>query len=252
MGNEQIAIRGDSIANAVQEPNRWSDAPSLNSQTTNSRCQQATADGGQADVHTALQSGEDRLHIAEAAYQLAQQRHFVGGSASEDWLQAERSLVKNSQSVGPGKITVIVHDQPMDIKTGTMSHYYQQRRLDDRVLDALYKPSSADYLTVVPISVAPAKISGEREIIAVGRLCKERWSSQAESALMVAEDWSRRGVEAQLMRSLMEISGKNRVDRVSVFIFPLNLPLQNVCSELGFLLNRDPSEQLIYANVRLR
>jgi len=207
---------------------------------------------GLAHEPSVLQSGENRRLIAEGAYILAQQRHFVGGSEREDWLQSERSLVKKYQSIRHAKTAAHVHEQSSDQHANAMSSYYKQRCLDDRVLDALYKPSPADFRNLVQVSLTPSQITGEREIIAVGRLCKERWSSQAEAALMVAEDWSRRGVEAQLMRSLLEVSGGQHVDRVSVFVFPLGLPLQNVCTELGFLLNRDPSDHLISATVRLR
>jgi hypothetical protein len=63
-----------------------------NTEVTQTKKAEKTRPKGNAVTESGLSEEERRRMVAEAAYYKAEQRGFVGGSAEEDWLEAEAEV----------------------------------------------------------------------------------------------------------------------------------------------------------------
>ena len=94
--------------------------------------------------------------------------------------------------------------------------------------------------------------SGQREIVAVGRLSRDRdGRNGAEFALLVADAWQRRGIGRALLRRLVEVARRERMTRVYADILVANVGMQRLCDELGFTLDPMPDAGVIPAVLEL-
>jgi acetyltransferase len=80
--------------------------------------------------------------------------------------------------------------------------------------------------------------SGERTILAVGRLIKLRGANEAEYAILVNDQWQGQGIGSELLRRLIQVARDERVGRIVADILPDNQPMQRISKQLGFTLRR--------------
>src|SRR5206468_12872623 len=88
-------------------------------------------------------------------------------------------------------------------------------------------------LAVVAERQAPG---GERRIVALGRLSRERvrGATGAEFSLLVADPWQGQGASGQLLERLIEVARREGIARISADILESNLRMQRLCARLGF------------------
>jgi acetyltransferase len=94
--------------------------------------------------------------------------------------------------------------------------------------------------------------SGEREILAVGRLTRINWRGEAEFALLISDHFQRRGLGTELLRRLLAIARAEHVGRVVGYISAENAGMIGVARAVGFRVRRvtdDPS--LVEATIDL-
>jgi acetyltransferase len=90
-----------------------------------------------------------------------------------------------------------------------------------------------------------------REILAVGRLSRVHGKNEAEFAILVSDLYQRRGLGTKLLRALVEIGRKEKMQRISAEILPENLEMQAVCEKVGFALRSSASEGVVHAEIKL-
>jgi acetyltransferase len=83
--------------------------------------------------------------------------------------------------------------------------------------------------------------SGERQVLAVGRLVKLRGANEAEYAILVNDQWQGQGIGSELLSRLIQIGRDERVARIVADILPDNQPMQRISKQLGFKLHRSAS-----------
>jgi acetyltransferase len=83
--------------------------------------------------------------------------------------------------------------------------------------------------------------SGDRQVLAVGRLVKLRGANEAEYAILVNDQWQSQGIGSELLRRLIQIGRDERVARIVADILPDNQPMQRISKQLGFKLHRSTS-----------
>jgi acetyltransferase len=76
------------------------------------------------------------------------------------------------------------------------------------------------------------------ELLAVGRLSKAHLVNEAELAVLIVDEYQRRGLGSELSRRLIEIARAEKLDRVTVEILGENRPMIEVCRALGFQLEQ--------------
>jgi acetyltransferase len=93
--------------------------------------------------------------------------------------------------------------------------------------------------------------TGEREILAVGRLSKIHWSSDAEVAVLVSDKWQGRGLGTELLHRLIQVGKDEKLARLTADILPDNRDIQRVCDRLGFRLRHSMEEEVVKAEYTL-
>jgi acetyltransferase len=132
--------------------------------------------------------------------------------------------------------------------------YFHPFRLDERTThERLIRTCFVDYDREMALVAETRSSSGQREIIAVGRLSRDRDGRDgAEFALLVADAWQRRGVGRALLGRLVDVARRERVTRVYADILVANVGMQRLCDQLGFTLDPLPEAGVIPAALELR
>jgi acetyltransferase len=83
------------------------------------------------------------------------------------------------------------------------------------------------------------------EIVAVGRLTRDRDSTEAEFALLVSDAWQEHGLGTELLRRLISLARGEGITQVFGSILPENRAMQDICQQLGFRLQYLPDEGFV-------
>ena len=76
--------------------------------------------------------------------------------------------------------------------------------------------------------------TGERRVIAAGRLSKIAGTADAEFAMLIHDDYQRQGVGTELLRRLLDVARDEGLQRVLAYMLPENVGMKRVCQRLGF------------------
>jgi acetyltransferase len=93
--------------------------------------------------------------------------------------------------------------------------------------------------------------TGEREILAVGRLSKLHGVSEAEFSMMVSDPFQCRGLGTELLRRLLQVGRNEQIKRITADILPDNVAMQRVCEKVGFHLDRRVELGVVKAEIEL-
>ena len=83
---------------------------------------------------------------------------------------------------------------------------------------------------------------GVREIVAVGRLVKSHTSEEAELAVIVSDNFQKRGLGTALVRQLVDFARDEKLNRITATMLFENRAMQKIFERAGFRLeqSRDP------------
>jgi len=112
----------------------------------------------------------------------------------------------------------------------------EQRTEHERLTRICY----VDYdrsIALVAETVDPA--TGEQEIVAAGRLTRLQNPEEAEFAMLVRDDFQRRGVGTRLLSHLLEFGGDEGIKRVVAYMLPENRGMIEISEKLGFAMSRE-------------
>jgi acetyltransferase len=119
--------------------------------------------------------------------------------------------------------------------------YFRAFQLDQRVEhERLTRICFVDYdrdMAIVVTHKNPK--SDEEEIIAAGRLTKERTGDEAEFAILVSDRYQSQGVGTAMLVHLLEIGRQEGVKRVVAYLLAENRGMRAICLKLGFRLERE-------------
>jgi acetyltransferase len=76
--------------------------------------------------------------------------------------------------------------------------------------------------------------TGERQIIAVGRINKLHGKNEAEVAVLVADQYQNLGLGNELLRRVVQIARDEKLSQVSAEMLPDNVAMQAIMKRLGF------------------
>ena len=115
--------------------------------------------------------------------------------------------------------------------------YFHMENLSSRVAhDRLLRKCFIDYDREMAL-VAEAKNSatGEREILGVGRLTRERDRREGELAVLVADRAQRVGLGTELVRRLIEVARGEKLERIVARTMPENTAMRSLAERFGFV-----------------
>jgi acetyltransferase len=93
--------------------------------------------------------------------------------------------------------------------------------------------------------------TGQGEIIGVGRLIKAHGANEAEIALLVTDQFQRKGLGTELLRRLIQFGHDEKLQRLTGDILTENRGMQAVCRKLGFRLQYSPETRLVRGELEL-
>jgi acetyltransferase len=88
------------------------------------------------------------------------------------------------------------------------------------------------------------------QIIGVGRLSKDR-TNGGEFALLVVDQWQKRGLGAELLRRLMQVARDEKLTTFSGLVLRDNQPMQHLCRRLGCKLTSTGDDSVWRAELKL-
>jgi acetyltransferase len=92
---------------------------------------------------------------------------------------------------------------------------------------------------------------GTHQILGVGRLIKEHEANDAEFAVLISDPWQGKGLGSELLRLLVQIGRKERLQRIVGHISAENTTMKRVSEEVGFDLRFDQSNNEWFAEIKL-
>ena len=124
--------------------------------------------------------------------------------------------------------------------------YFHMENLSSRVAhDRLLRKCFIDYDREMAL-VAEAKnaVTDEREILAVGRLTRERDRREGELAVLVTDRVQKLGLGTELVRRLIEIARNEKFERIVALTMPENTAMRSLADRFGFVSQEaeDPSQ----------
>ena len=136
--------------------------------------------------------------------------------------------------------------------------YMQGMKLDQRTAhERLVRVCFNDYDREIALVVERTAASGDREILGLGRLSKDRAAhagaggADAEFSMLVADPWQGKGVGHELLSRLIDIGARERMTRIYADILGANLRMQRLCTRLGFTIDSSPGDGVVRAERRL-
>jgi acetyltransferase len=121
--------------------------------------------------------------------------------------------------------------------------YLAPLRLDERTThERLIRVCFSDYDRDIALVAEHRPAGGAPEIVAVGRLSRRSPHGDGEFALLVRDDWQRRGLGTELLRRLVDIGRQEGVPRITATMLPNNRAMMSIASRLGFQVRGEPGD----------
>jgi acetyltransferase len=122
--------------------------------------------------------------------------------------------------------------------------YFHTMRLTQRVAhERLTRICFIDYEREMALVVLwKDPITGEQEIVAVGRLIKMHGSREGEFAILVSDNWHHRGLGLELLKRLLQIGREEKLTRIFGDVLLENRDMLRVCDKLGFRRRRSSGD----------
>jgi GNAT superfamily N-acetyltransferase len=89
--------------------------------------------------------------------------------------------------------------------------------------------------------------SGDFGIVGVGTLTREFECTEAEFALLVADEYAGFGIGRELLRRLVETGRVESIPRIVGYILNENGPMLAVCRRLGFSIKTQAHDPMVIA-----
>jgi len=93
--------------------------------------------------------------------------------------------------------------------------------------------------------------TGQRQILAVGRLSKLHGTDAAEFAMLVSDRYQCQGLGTEMVRRLLQVGCQEKIARVTANILADNYGMQRVCDKLGFRLEPTSDSTVMQAEIAL-
>jgi acetyltransferase len=132
------------------------------------------------------------------------------------------------------------------------SRYLQSMNLSARTThERLARICSVDYAREIVLVAELAGPAGEKEIAAVARLNRDKFSQEAELSALIADRWQKKGLGSELLAQLIKAAKAEKLSRITASMLADNLAMRSVCRKFGFKEAADPKNIFVAAALDL-
>lgn len=175
-------------------------------------------------------------------------------SAETAMLNHTRDAERSTQFPDVAGIWKAKHDTPVIVRPIEPGDFERERRFVEGLspragyqrLMSPRKPSDAELRRWTDIDptregalVAIAASDGEARLIGVARYVMEPGAADAEFAIVLSDDWQRRGLGAHLLSCLIELARRSGVRRLFGTTLSENQGMLTLARRLGFKMSRE-------------
>jgi acetyltransferase len=131
--------------------------------------------------------------------------------------------------------------------------YFHAMKLSTRVAHKrLSRICFIDYdREMVLVADRESHVTGEHEILGVGRLNKISGTGDAEFAILISDEFQGQGLGTELLGCLLQVGRAENVKRILGYILPANVDMQRICQNLGFTITHDIEDSVVRATITL-
>ena len=108
-----------------------------------------------------------------------------------------------------------------------------------------------DYAHEMTLVALRKGLTGEQELVGLGRLIVEHKRNEAEFALLISDSVQGKGLGTEVLRRLIEIGRKERVGQIVGYILAENHHMLDVCRRLGFHNEHEPGDPMVASILHL-
>ncbi len=157
-------------------------------------------------------------------------RQYVG-----EWTAADGTAV-TIRPIRPEDEPLMVRFHGMLSEETVYARYFTYMKLSQRTAhERLTRICFIDYdREMALVAETPGGESGTAEIVGVGRLSKAHGRNEAEFAILVADEWQRRGLGTELLRRLVRIGRNEGLDRIFAEMMASNSGMRRASEAAGF------------------
>ncbi len=130
--------------------------------------------------------------------------------------------------------------------------WFQPLKLTQRVAhERLTRACYIDYDRELALVAERPDATGEKEILAVGRLSKLHGRSEAELAAVAIDSAQHKGLGTELYRRLVDVAREEKLTKVVSNMLPENREMRAMCQRLGFKMSSNLEDNMIRAELEL-
>jgi acetyltransferase len=130
--------------------------------------------------------------------------------------------------------------------------YFGILSLEKRIMhERLRRACFIDYDREMALVAELKNRDGTHQILGVGRLIKGHEANDAEFAVLISDPWQGKGLGSELLRLLVQIGRKERLQRIVGHISAENTTMRRVSEEVGFGLRFDRANNEWFAEIQL-
>jgi acetyltransferase len=118
---------------------------------------------------------------------------------------------------------------------------FNQRTKHERLVNVCF----VDYDRKIVMVAETKDADGERRIVAIGRLNKVRGTNDSQFAVLVADEFQRKGLGTLMMERLLDIARKERILRIVIRVLHDNEGMLHLCKKAGFKMQQGPGERFV-------
>ena len=93
--------------------------------------------------------------------------------------------------------------------------------------------------------------TGQHEILAVGRLSKERSAREAEVSVLVSDRYQRHGLGTEMVRRLIQVGRDENLKEIVANILPENLGMRALADRFDFKIRETDDPEMVVAALTL-
>jgi acetyltransferase len=130
--------------------------------------------------------------------------------------------------------------------------YFSPLKLQQRVAHTrLVRICFNDYDREIALVAEMKDGNGKAQIIGVARLSKLHSTNAAEFAVVVTDQWQRKGLGTELTKRLVHIAKHEKLDRLIAYTLRENKEMQHMCRKVGFQVRTPVGESECIIEIKL-